>query len=543
MEEEHQTTQITQPEQPEQQQEEEIEEVVPMEQEKKEEEKEEEISEEQMKIYNKVKTVITEKKYLEVEDALEELFLSEYSANGKQMGEILQLLVDHKHRIYEVFGYSTFHLAVLHSMHQFQWRENVEIILKEVYEKMDPKEMFLFQKNIVKTTQDIPTLLHSLKFVPQVYKNIPSQKKLKTLVELKEQIISNMDVINTAEEKGNMTDVIVEILTELIPHLPNHVDSLILVLKLMEDRAIHGEIIGQVGKLARSLKNFPNIFLSFTPQQLLTYVGVGLAVPLILNQRKVFEMIENAILEHQLFNFYSLGILQRLVQCQQNDIHPDVIYAVFNGITMIKTDGIETQRNIASLFKRFVFSQTAESFNRMIQTIFSSNKYEKMYNYGLTLIKDVILFREKGEQLPCLSQPEKIYCQLDELIRKFLAHPLYHSLDKFSWASQIDDLVEVVRFFQFVVIKKIDGISIKEHYNKLNEIYAQLLKVRTVTMKGPTKTDVEDLKKMTKMCNFSVENKQLHLSQQDQFERQTSKLEFGLYILQSVTNYLKQFIE
>ena len=62
-------------------------------------------------------------------------------------------------------------------------------------------------------------------------------------------------------------------------------------------------------------------------------------------------------------------------------------------------------------------------------------------------------------------------------------------------------------------------------------------------MKGPTKTDVEDLKKMTKMCNFTVDHKQLHMSQNDQFERQTMKLEFGLYSLQKVIEQTKPFIE
>ena len=501
------------------------------------------IDENQMKIYNNVLTILKEKRFLDVENALEELFLSEYEANGKEVGEILQQLSENKHRIHEVFGYNTFLLAVLHSLHQFQWKEHVETILTEVYQRTPPRDMFLFQKNIVKSTQDVPTLIHSLKYVPRIFGKIPNEKKIKELSELKTQIISSMEIINKEEEKGKRTEEIDEICKELIPTLPNHIDSLTILLALMEDRAIHGEVVEGLGKLTKSLKNFPNIFLKFTPQQLLTYVGVGLAVPLIINPRKIFEMIENAILEHQLFSFYSLAVLQRLVQCQQADIHPDVIYAVFNGVTLIKPDGPETIQNISAMVKRFIFAQTPESFSRMITTIFSSNKYEKMYNYGLSTIRDFFMFIEKKEDYPCLSKPELIICQLDELIRKFLAHPLYHSLDKFSWATSIEDLVEVVRFFQFVVIKKIPQISVNEHFKKINEIYAQLIKVRTVNMKGPTKTDVEDLKKMTKMCNFTVDNKQLHISQNDQFERQTMKLEFGLYSLQKVIEQTKPFIE
>ena len=121
------------------------------------------IDENQMKIYNNVLTILKEKRFLDVENALEELFLSEYEANGKEVGEILQQLSENKHRIHEVFGYNTFLLAVLHSLHQFQWKEHVETILTEVYQRTPPRDMFLFQKNIVKSTQDVPTLIHSLK--------------------------------------------------------------------------------------------------------------------------------------------------------------------------------------------------------------------------------------------------------------------------------------------------------------------------------------------------------------------------------------------
>ena len=79
----------------------------------------EEITPEQQRLYSTVITLVNEKKYYEVEDALEQLFLSDYEANGEQMGEILKLLAENKSRISECFGYNTFLLAVLHSMIHF----------------------------------------------------------------------------------------------------------------------------------------------------------------------------------------------------------------------------------------------------------------------------------------------------------------------------------------------------------------------------------------------------------------------------------------
>ena len=108
----------------------------------------EENNQEQQQLYINVIEILQKKQYLELEEALEQLFLSDYDASTKEIGEIIYLLNESCERSGDVIAYNPFLLTVLHSLHQFQWKETVEKLLTYIYETTPPMDIFLFQKEV-----------------------------------------------------------------------------------------------------------------------------------------------------------------------------------------------------------------------------------------------------------------------------------------------------------------------------------------------------------------------------------------------------------
>ena len=331
----------------------------------------EELTPEQQQLYTNVITLLKQEKYYEVEEALEQLFLSDYDASGDQIGEILKLMAEKKNRIYDCFAYNTFLLAVLHSMIQFQWNEHVRTILNEVYTKATPRDMFFIQKNIVKTTQDVPTLVHSLTFLPDLFQSIGEERKMKTLSEMKEQIVETMKYVNGYDERERFDDPIEDLVARLVPLLPSHGDSVTIIMTLLDGRYASQETVKRIQDIFNGIDTFPNTFLSFTPKQLLTYIGINCSVPMIINPHYLYNALEDAILDVGIPSSYSLALLKQMIACHQSKVHADVLLALYKGISQIQTEDIEVQKRIVALFEKFIFMQSGEGFALMIKTIFS----------------------------------------------------------------------------------------------------------------------------------------------------------------------------
>ncbi|GAB1227126.1 hypothetical protein ENUP19_0320G0011 [Entamoeba nuttalli] len=307
-----------------------------------------------------------------------------------------------------------------------------------------------------------------------------------------------MSLINETNEKKN-EEIIHDITESFIRILQPSKETLYIILLLTKNQIINNSLITKIRTLCLSCTNLPNIILSFNFQQLLTFIGLELPIPLILNTSKIYHMIEEAIKHCNIFPQHSIIILQYLMNYNQNTLDVDVVSILHNSITSIQTDDISQQRQAAQLFQHYILSHSSESIKNLIIKVFDTIKYLIFF----TSFDYLSPFSFKNPKLPCFNCPSLVYTEIDGIIHKLLNNNEYMSLDKFGIVGIIDELVDVVSFIHFISRYPIIPCNITDYINTLNQILSNLLNVRSLMLKGLTHEDKEQLKKANEICNIT----------------------------------------
>ncbi|BFU19796.1 hypothetical protein EHI8A_036050 [Entamoeba histolytica HM-1:IMSS-B] len=489
----------------------------------------------------KVRNAINLNDQNKIEDSLNYLFTSELNLTDKELEELFIFLVQNIEKVLDVVVYNAEILVVLHSLCCTIIKPSVSPFLDSIYINASPRDLFLIHTSMINYTNNVDTLLHSLTYLPSILERIPKQRLKKSLEDTYKNIEQIMSLMNETNEKKN-EEIIQSITESFINILQPSKEALYIILLLTKNQIINNSLITKIRTLCLSCTNLPNIILSFNFQQLLTFIGLELPIPLILNTSKIYHMIEEAIKHCNVFPQHSIIILQYLMNYNQNTLDVDVVSILHNSITSIQTDDISQQRQAAQLFQLYILSHNSESIKNLIIKVFDTIKYRHLWSYILHIIRLFISFSFKNPKLPCFNCPSLVYTEIDGIIHKLLSNNEYISLDKFGIVGIIDELVDVVSFIHFISRYPIIPCNITDYINTLNQILSNLLNVRSLMLKGLTHEDKEQLKKANEICNITSGNEKMELDIDGGLERNTTRIEFGIFSLQKTIKSLQSKI-
>ncbi|EDR28573.1 hypothetical protein EDI_338260 [Entamoeba dispar SAW760] len=489
----------------------------------------------------KVRNAIKLNDQNKIEDSLNYLFTNELNLTDKELEKLFIFLVQNIDKLLDIVVYNAEILVVLHSLCCTSIKTSVSPFLDSIYINASPRDLFLIHTSLINYTDNINTLLHSLTYLPSILERIPKQRLEKSLKDTYKNIEQIMNLINETNEKKN--EKIIQNITEsFIKILQPSKETLYIILLLIKNQILNNSLITKIKTFCINCTNLPNIILSFNFQQLLTYIGFELPIPLILNTSKIYHMIEDAIKHCNLFSQHSIIILQYLMNYNQNTLDIDVISILHNSITSIQTNDILQQRQAAQLFQLYILSHNSESIKNLIIKVFDTIKYRHLWSYILHIIRLFISFSFNNPKLPCFNNPSLVFSEIDGIINKLLNNNEYMSLDKFGVIGIIDELVDVVSFIHFISKYPIIPFKITDYINKLNQILSNLLNVRSLILNGLTHEDKEQLKKANKICNITSGNEKIELDIDGGLERNTTRIEFGIFSLQKTIKSLQSKI-
>ncbi|KAL7711526.1 Uncharacterized protein QTN25_010794 [Entamoeba marina] len=392
-------------------------------------------------------------------------------------------------------------------------------------------------------TQDTQTLLQTIYYLPSIIERIPTHHFNRTIDDCISHL-NNVIALIDENKPSNYQQIINQVTDVFFTISSSTKRSLQLLLTLIKNCVIESSTIQHLNNFCNSINEYPTIFLSLQPQELITLLSLEMPIPLVINTQHLYTKLLDIIPKVPIFPLTCLSLLSILNKLNGQQLDPNTIHALSTTITRIETEDIKEQREMVEILQNYIFSHSSKQCYDLYYNILNDSKYREIWVYTLHLFRTNLLLcvnTSTKENMNCCDNLSIFKESLNNYLLKLLSHDEYLVLDKFTLIKLADEIVEVVSFIRFVVYLRICDCSVSELLEKCNKIYSNMLNIRSLLLQGLTDQDKKQLEQAKKICNITTNDGKMDIDIDGALERNTGKIELTIYSLQNTIKSLQTF--